>query len=67
MSGLPMYGKVAFTACPTPPAGNVSLVEYMERVTAILNQLTTTHNKQITLQRLDTLKAEIVAKYPYVR
>jgi hypothetical protein len=54
----PIYGA-SRTPCPAPPAGNKNLITYMNRVQSIMTDLVATRKKQVAIDRLDVLIAEI--------
>jgi len=54
----PIYGG-ATPSCPTPPPGNVHLLEYVTRLRGIMLQLASTKEKTIALERIAILKAEV--------
>lgn len=61
---MPVLKSRVRDGCPEPPQGNKDLSNYMVRMKEILQQLSSSHDKETATQRLDNLKAEIVAKYP---
>ena len=63
---MPILKPRVQAGCPEPPQGNVDLSNYMVRMKGILTQLTTTREKGTAIQRLDNLKAEMIATYPYL-
>jgi hypothetical protein len=61
---MPILKPRVQAGCPEPPQGNVDLSNYMVRMKEILQQLSSSRDKETATQRIDNLKAEIVAKYP---
>ena len=61
---MPVLKPRVQAGCPEPPQGNTDLSNYMVRMKEILQQLSSSHDKETATQRMDNLKAEIIAKYP---
>lgn len=61
---MPILKPRVQAGCPEPPQGNKDLSDYMDRMKEILRQLSSSHDKATATQRMDNLKAEIIAKYP---
>ncbi len=60
MSAPPIYGATA-TPCPTTPAANTNLLEYIKRAKGILLQLNDKKDKTVALTRIDILISEVTA------
>ena len=61
---MPILKPRVRDGCPEPPQGNTDLSNYMVRMKEILRQLSSSQDKKTATQRMDNLKAEIIAKYP---
>ena len=61
---MPILKPRVQAGCPEPPQGNKDLSDYMDRMKEIMQQLLSSQDKKTATQRMDNLKAEIVAKYP---